>query len=111
MKVLVLETNLMWVSRLKLSITALGHEPVFGSILPADLNGYGLAILNLAGPSGLEETVARLKEANIPIIAHAGHKEKELMELGASLGIDILASNSEMTNSLGKVLERVVRTA
>jgi hypothetical protein len=105
--VLALETNLMWVSKLKLGLVGLGHTPTFTGRLPDDLGSFELAIVNLGEePSRLAETVRRIQAAGLPIVAHAGHKEKELMELGASLGIGALATNSEMTHSLAAVLAR-----
>jgi len=105
MNVLVLETNLMWVSKLRLSLTGLGHTAVFQRDVPSDLSGFDLAIVNLGEePARLASVVQTLQGAGVPILAHAGHKEKELHELGHSLGITALATNSEMANSLERVL-------
>ncbi|MDQ2985484.1 MAG: hypothetical protein M3R13_02025, partial [Armatimonadota bacterium] len=95
MKVLILEDNLLWSSRLKQTLTAFGHEPVVGSV-PADCD---VAILALGRPS-MAEDVAALKQLGAFVIGHAGHKEKELHAAGREAGCDRLASNSELTNKL-----------
>ena len=41
------------------------------------------------------------------MIAHAGHKEKELLELGKDLEVDRLATNSELTYKLPQILEEL----
>lgn len=105
MKVLIFEDNLMWSQRLRQSVSALGHEAVLFSSLPTELGAGDVAVVNL-GSSKIpaSELVPRLKAAHIRVIAHAGHKEKELRELGNNLGCDRIASNSELTFKLAELL-------
>jgi len=68
--------------------------------------GVQVAIVNLGSramdPAAL---VDALREKGVYVIAHAGHKEKELHELGRTLGCDRLATNSEITHKLPQLLE------
>jgi hypothetical protein len=43
----------------------------------------------------------------VAIIAHAGHKEAELHDLGRGLGCDQLVTNRELTVRLADILDRV----
>lgn len=106
MRVLVFEPNLMWSARLKRSLVALGHEPVLRTSYarePADA-----AIVNL-GESALDPTalIDALHQSGVPVIAHAGHKEKELAALGRQAGADVLATNSQLTFKLEELLSLV----
>lgn len=102
MKVLILEDNLLWSSRLKQTLAAFGHEPIVGSAPSA----CDVAILALGRPS-MAEDVAELKQLGAFVIGHAGHKEKDLHEAGREAGCDRLASNSELTNKLPQILEEI----
>lgn len=106
MRVLIFEPNLMWSARLKRSLVALGHEPV----LRREYGGEpgDAAIVNL-GESALDPSalIAALHEGGVPVIAHAGHKEKELAELGRQAGADVLATNSHLTFKLEELLTLV----
>ena len=106
-QVLVFEDNLLWSSRLLKSLQALGHEPLLLKALPETLPNAPIAIVNLGSakiePVGL---VKFLKAAGVFVIGHAGHKEKDLHELGRQAGCDLLASNSEITFKLDSLLKR-----
>lgn len=105
MRVLIFEDNLMWSSRLAKSVGALGHEPVLLKSFHEEAGD--MAIVNLASQSiPADKLVPQLKERGISIIAHAGHKEKELMALGKELGCDRLATNSELTFKIGDLLRQ-----
>ena len=105
MKVLVFESNLMWSSKLAQTLRGFGHEPVLLSNAAEIPCGAQAAIINLGQPTpDPAELSAKLKAAGVPVIAHAGHKEKELMELGRSLNVDVLTTNSELTNKLPDIL-------
>lgn len=107
MKVLVIEDNLMWASRLAKSVTALGHIPVLVGSKPESPQACEVAIVNLGSPSlPPEDLVPLLKSWGLKIVAHAGHKEKLLLELGKNLDCDVLATNSELTWKLKDVLSR-----
>ena len=108
MRILYCDENLLWTSRLKLSIQALNHEPVHHHLGEPFPEAIDIAIVNL----GIEESKLKLaidefKEKGIIIIGHAGHKEKELLQLGKDFGVDRLATNSELTNKLGQILETI----
>jgi len=108
MKILYCDENLLWTSRLKLSIQALGHEPIqlkLGSEIP---DGVEVAIVNLGMEAELlKSTIENFKEKGIIVIGHAGHKEKNLLQLGKDFGVDRLATNSELTNKLGQIIETI----
>ncbi len=96
----------MWSERLRRGCAALGHtSEVVTSPEPGSLPAGDLAILNLGNSEWpLAEIVSELKARDCAIVAHAGHKEKELLALGRSLGVDRLATNSELTHKLAHVL-------
>ena len=108
MRILIFETNLMWSSRLVQTVRSLGHEPLLRSKMPASAEGSQAAIVNM-GDAGLDprELVSKLHELGVTVIAHAGHKEKELHSLGKELGVELLATNSEITYKLEQLLAQV----
>jgi hypothetical protein len=105
MKFWVFESNLMWSSRLLQSLRGLGHEASVRSLVPEDELADG-AIINLGDPKA-QFLVPDLKQLGVFVIAHAGHKEKELLELGKDLEVDRLAANSELTYKLPQILEEL----
>jgi hypothetical protein len=104
MVIWVFESNLMWSSRLVQSFRGLGHTPSVHSKIPEE-NG-DVAVVNLSDPN-VAELVSQLKARGLYVIAHAGHKEKELMELGRNLNLDKLATNGELTYKLPQILEAI----
>ena len=107
MRVLIFESNLMWSSRLVKSLKALGHEPAVLGGTPADVRADS-AIINLGDPKfDPRKLVEQLHDRGIKVIAHAGHKEKELLELGREAGADVLATNSQLTYKLEELLRQV----
>lgn len=108
MTVLIFEDNLMWSARLKKTVASLGYEAVLLNRIPAELPEAEAAIVNLGSATiPAAELVPKLKANNTYVIAHAGHKEKQLQELGKELACDKLASNSELTFKLKEILEGV----
>ena len=107
MTILVFEDNLIWSARLAKTVQALGHQPMVLSRVPAELPEAEAAIVNL-GSRQIKppELIPRLKQAEIYVIAHAGHKETELLKLGKQLGCDRLATNGELTFKLGQLLPK-----
>ena len=102
MRVLVLEENLMWSSRLRQTLTAFGHEAIVAtSPQPCDV-----AIIGLERKS-MSEDVAELKRLGVFVIGHAGHKEKELHAAGREAGCDRLATNGELTHKLPQILDQI----
>ena len=105
MTVLIFEDNLMWAPRLVKSVSAFGHQSQVVSKVPLVIPAGDVAIVNLGSLSMPAETlVPQLKAAGLKIIAHAGHKEKDLHDLGKNLGCDRLATNSELTHKLEQIL-------
>lgn len=109
MKILVCEYDLMWSSRIMKTLKELGHDPCLsgdGSLPDGDLPEA--AIVNLSSqrydPAGL---IASLREKGIKVIAHAGHKEKQLLAVGESSLADRTASNSEVAHRLAFLLNDI----
>ncbi|MFQ3587929.1 MAG: hypothetical protein SNJ76_09750 [Fimbriimonadaceae bacterium] len=109
MRVLVFEDNLLWSSRLVKSLRALGHDARLVDQAewgPLE-SGTEVAILNLGSSTwDAPALVAGLRAAGVRVIGHAGHKEKDLLELGRRAGCDSIATNSEITFKLEAVLSR-----
>ena len=103
MKVLVLEDNLLWSSRLRQTLTAFGHE----AIVARSPQHCDVAILGLERKS-MREDVAALKALRVFVIGHAGHKEKHLHAAGREAGCDRLATNGELTHKLPQILDDIV---
>lgn len=99
------ETNLMWSSKLKQSLRLLGHECLVLREVPPE-GTADAAIVNL-GEGDPKALVAALRERGVPAIAHAGHKEKELLDLGREAGVAILATNSELAHKLPEILSKL----
>jgi hypothetical protein len=102
-KVLVLEDNLLWSSRLRKTLTAFGHE----AIVASSPQVCDVAILALNRPA-MHEEVAALKSLGAYVIGHAGHKEKDLHAAGLAASCDRLATNSELTNKLPEILKSIM---
>ena len=92
----------MWSSRFANTVKGSGHEAVVTSTIPEGT--ADAAIVNLGDPN-VAQIASGLAERGIYTIAHAGHKEKELMELGKQIKVDRVATNSEITNKLPKMLD------
>ncbi len=109
MKIFVFEDNLLWSSRLVKTLRAFCHEPAVKVALPDDVAGYQIAIVNLGSPKiDASSLVPQLKSHGIHVIGHAGHKEKEVLELGRQAGCDTIATNSELTFKIEAMLDRII---
>ena len=87
------------------SVVAFGHEATVFAKAPPEMPVADVAIVNLSSRAILpSDIVPKLKAAVIKVIAHAGHKEKELLELGKELGCDRLATNGEITHKIDQIL-------
>lgn len=109
MQILVIETNLMWSSRLAKSVVACGHEAQVVSNVPTQTE-CGAAIINLANYKNAEDAtaaVSQLHEMGCQVIGHAGHKEKPLFQVGEEAGCDILVTNGELTWKIEKILKKL----
>jgi hypothetical protein len=102
MTVWIFESNLIWSSRFVNTAKGSGHEAVVTTAIPKGI--ADAAIVNLSDPN-VATIVATLNERGIYTIAHAGHKEKELIELGKQIKVDRVATNSEITNKLPQMLD------
>ena len=105
MRVLIIERNLLWSSRLANSVRGLGHEAQVVDVAPDELDA-DVAIINLAEPD--MDAISRLNARSIKIVAHAGHKEKERLAHGRSAGCELVVTNSELTFKLEEILARAV---
>ena len=108
MRILVFEDNLLWSSRLVHTLKALGHEPIVLKTAPDEIPLSAIAIVNL-GSTQLEPhlLVPRLRSLGIHVIGHAGHKEKDILELGRIAGCDTIATNRELTFKIESILDRI----
>jgi hypothetical protein len=106
MKVAIYEDNLLWGPRLLKTVNAFGHEGFLVTV--AEPVEADVAIVNLSSSGFPVETlVPGLRQAGVKVIAHAGHKERELHAAGKDLGCDVLATNSEITHKLPQILEKL----
>lgn len=109
-KVAIFESNLLWSVRLRKNLGDLGFQAeVFGKgSTPDAASGFDAAIVNLADANyPVADLVTGLRELGVKVIGHAGHKEKELHQLGRDIGCDLLATNSQLTHKLGWLLEQL----
>ena len=108
MKIAIFEENLMWGPRLVQSVRGLGYTPILLDRPGMEIPEADIAIINLGSPVFPPETlVPGLKAKSIRIIAHAGHKEKQLHEIGKDLNCDYLATNSELTFKLPNIIQKI----
>jgi hypothetical protein len=114
MKIAIYETNLLWSVRLKNAFEGLGLEAkVYGrAVLPEA--GTEFALLNLGDVDVVtEEFVNQLHSQGIVTIAHAGHKETELISRGKAVGCQLLVTNGALANNPSKILadaQRLLKT-
>lgn len=94
----------MWSSRFVLSVNGSGHEGVLATQVPEGT--ADAAIVNLSDPN-VATIVDELNKRGIYTIAHAGHKEKELLDLGKQIQVSRVATNSEITKKLPNLLDQV----
>ncbi len=102
MTVLLYEDNLIWSSRLRRTLAAEGHEVVS----PNDLKHVDVAIVDLSSDRN-RAAVPDLTRQGIHVIGHAGHKEKDLLELGRQAGCQTVATNSQITHKLPDLIRAV----
>lgn len=102
MRILIIENNLMWSSRLKRSIAGFGHTALVSPDVPSEADGAQIAIVNLGTTS--IDAVKKLQAMGIYVIGHAGHKETEKLEFGREAGCNRLVSNSQLTYKIEELL-------
>jgi hypothetical protein len=75
MTIAILDDNLLWSTRLKRTVEALGHRAVVASPTTEVLPEADVAIVALSpGDPRLEEVLRLLRERGTHLIGHAGHK-------------------------------------
>lgn len=105
MVVLLYEDNLMWSEKLRKTVVGLGHTPVVMNRPNQETPPAQVAIVNLGITMwDAAQLVKDLQARGIKVVGHAGHKEKETLQVGKEIGCDYLATNSETTFKLDKVL-------
>jgi len=102
--ILIFEQDLIWSSRLTKSLGALGYESRTVKSTPEDLADVTGAIVNL-GVDAFVAEVPKLTSQGVHVIGHAGHKEKDLHELGREAGCQTLATNSELTYKIESLVK------
>lgn len=108
MKILIVEDNLIWSSRLKNTLAALGHEAIVVSPGGADVPPADVAIVNLsAAPETLSALVEDLRSRGVHVIGHAGHKEREVRDSALASRCDQVLSNSQVTYKIEAALTLV----
>ena len=108
MTVLVFEDNLLWSSRLKRSLSALEKRCVIYDSEPETIPQAEVAIINLGSKRfKTEELVQKLKAQGTYVLAHAGHKETALLEIGRVAGCDKVATNSALTFKIEALLNEI----
>ncbi len=107
MKVLILDENLLWGSRLNNTVGGLGYEAVLLTKNPEELPAADIAILNLSSEEFPVDKVAeRLHGLGVYTLAHAGHKEKEKLSMGNEYGCKMVVTNGMITHKLKELLEK-----
>ncbi|MCL6624211.1 MAG: hypothetical protein K6T17_06285 [Fimbriimonadales bacterium] len=109
MTILLLNKNLLWTVRLRKALTAEGHTVLSPSSLDA-LPNADVAIINLYDyHQELKPLVAKLKTQNTFVLAHAGHKDKDLWEQATRAGCHRVISNGEIAARLPVILKELER--
>lgn len=98
----------MWSARIARALVALGHTQQTFAALPTTVPDADLAIVNLGSESlPAKKLVPVLHEKGIFVVAHAGHKEKNLLEEGREVECNLVVSNSVIANKLAELIEQV----
>jgi hypothetical protein len=105
MKVLILEANLLWSTKVARMLAASGIETEVRSAVPSESDAM-IAIINLGERTPVE--IESLKQMGMKILAHAGHKETELLDLGKATGCDRIATNSAIAHKLPQILQEMM---
>lgn len=107
LKVCLVEYDLLWSVRLKKSFVALGHV-VTVSETGLLTEPVDLAIVNLSAKQyNPTAVISKLKSEGIKVIAHAGHKEASLLNIGKDSGADYVATNGELALNPARAISQV----
>lgn len=88
MKVLLMENNLILLSRIRSSLT--GHEIRSGG----DYQGEEVVLINLEQFPA--EVIKTIKQSGAKVIAYCGHKRIDLIQRAKELGADMVVPNSQI---------------
>jgi hypothetical protein len=107
-RVLLLDENLFWTSRLSKLVEALGHQAVVLDRVPDCWPEGEVAVVNL-GSTVFEpsSTVPALRGRGFRVVGHAGHKESSLIEEGTAAGCDLVVTNSQLTHKFPEIVARL----
>lgn len=109
---LILEEDLLWSVRLRNGVTAAGHTPIVFDRPAEELPEADMVLVNLGSRRfPPDEWIPRLRARGVYVIAHTGHKESELIELGKSLVVDRLVTNGMLARRLPDILAKVPLSA
>ena len=108
-KILLIQNNLFFSSRIENSVRALGYEIETLSNPQAARNPSEatLVIINLAARA-LDplSRIQKLKEGGAIIVGYAGHKEALLLESARKAGCDFVVSNAMIHQDLPSILQK-----
>ncbi len=91
MKILLMEKNLILLSRIRSSLS--GHEVRVGT----NYEGEDMVLISLE--QFPVEKVAELKSLGAKVIAYCGHKNVELMKKAKEFGADLVVPNSQIVQA------------
>ncbi len=99
MKVALFEPNLFWDAKARAALAADGW-----TVVPAEAEDWtdvrAVVVGLYAPPKDLQAVLERARRNGLPVLGHAGHKEKELLALGGELGCERVISNGEFAHRL-----------
>ncbi len=106
MTVWIFDENLLWSTRLQKGVESMGLESIVSTNLPDQSESAGIAIVNLGSKKCPPETfIPALRERGDYVIAHAGHKEKELLDLAKQFQVNHVVTNGELTHKLPQIIK------
>ncbi len=111
MKILVLEDNLFFVTRLDAAFRQAGHEVRLASATEEATTALkerpDAVVVSLHAPGALE-FVRLASENGTPVAAYCGHAEVELRRQAKEAGAGVLLSNSDLPAALERALWRII---
>ena len=118
--VIVADDDLLFSTRITSALTGLGHRalPVkaLAAFRDALIAAPDAAILNLVAFKLDALEAIRLAKSNprtraVPLLGFCGHADAPRRAAALEAGCDLLATNGEVSNSLPRLLERLLHTA
>lgn len=95
----------MWSARLAQAVKGSGGEPTVVARPQEEYGDFDVAIVNLSGKRfDLSTDVPKFKAKGIWVLAHAGHKEKDLLAFGNEIGCDCVVTNGTLAHKLPELL-------